>query len=304
MENKRIYTVYMHVNKINGKRYIGITMRDVIKRWKINGSGYSYNSHFYSSIKKYGWDNFEHEVVLCNLTKEEAEMFEVEMIRKYKTTDADFGYNKHSGGNTTPALSSETKDKIRKALKGHIKSKETCKKLSESHRGKKLSEETKKKLSEANKGSKNYFYGKSLVGEEHGMFGKNHSDKSRKKISENHAGTRKIVCLETKTTYKSIASAARDMGLNRICIQSCCAGDIQATAGYHFVYFENFINYNIPEYKNNHFKSVKCLETGVIYNTIKEASIKTNINRSSIRMCCKGKYRHAGGFHWEYFIDK
>lgn len=47
---------------------------------------------------------------------------------------------------------------------------------------------------------------------------------------------------------------------------------------------------------------VLCVETGIIYKSFTEASKKTNIDKSSINMCCTG-YRNrktAGGFHWRY----
>ena len=35
-----VWTVYMHVNKINGKKYVGITSQKPEERWKNNGIGY------------------------------------------------------------------------------------------------------------------------------------------------------------------------------------------------------------------------------------------------------------------------
>ena len=52
-----IYTVYQHKNKINGKRYFGITSRKPEERWGYNGRNYKSSPHFYSAIQKYGWDN-------------------------------------------------------------------------------------------------------------------------------------------------------------------------------------------------------------------------------------------------------
>ena len=67
-----MYIVYQHKNKINGKVYIGITMKKKKKRWGSNGCNYKSSPHFYAAIKKYGWDNFEHNILFTNLTKEQA----------------------------------------------------------------------------------------------------------------------------------------------------------------------------------------------------------------------------------------
>ena len=230
-------------------------------------------------------------------------MFEFEIIKYYETTDNKYGYNKCCGGHATPPLQEKTKDKIRKSLRGRAISKETRIKISKANKGRKMSEENRKKASERNKGKNNYFYGKRFTGEKHWLFGKTHSNESKSKISENHYNKRSIVCLETNKTYKSISSAAKEMNLNKVCIQNCCAGNIHSTGGFHFVYYENFINNDIPEYKNKHFKSVICLETGIVYNTIKDAADKTRINKNSIRNCCKGKCTHARGYHWEYYNE-
>ena len=47
-------------------------------------------------------------------------------------------------------------------------------------------------------------------------------------------------------------------------------------------------------------KSVICIETGITYTGMKEASEKTGINRQSIGDCCRGRHHTAGGYHWKY----
>lgn len=112
--NKRKYCVYIHTNKLNGKKYIGITGQKPEVRWK-NGKAYHDNVYFCSAIQKYGWDGFEHKILFDNLTKEEAENKEVELIKEMKTTDREYGYNIQNGGSSIGRFSEETKEKIRQA---------------------------------------------------------------------------------------------------------------------------------------------------------------------------------------------
>lgn len=95
-----MYIVYMHENKVNYKKYIGIT-KNTIKKRSCGGYGYVANGYFYASIKKYGWKNFRHKVLFRNLTREEAEAKEIELIKEYNTTSQEFGYNLHTGGKFT-----------------------------------------------------------------------------------------------------------------------------------------------------------------------------------------------------------
>lgn len=97
IKKSKLWIVYMHINKINDKKYIGITCQNPKRRWS-NGNGYSGCTHFENAIKKYGWDNFEHIILLENLTKKEAINKEKELIFKYNTTNANFGYNLSLGG--------------------------------------------------------------------------------------------------------------------------------------------------------------------------------------------------------------
>ncbi|MSQ05560.1 MAG: hypothetical protein EXR40_06215 [Nitrosomonadaceae bacterium] len=61
--------IYMHVNKLNSKCYIGITVQQAKQRWT-SGIAYKNNRRFGSALKKHGWNNFdsyilEERVVSC-----------------------------------------------------------------------------------------------------------------------------------------------------------------------------------------------------------------------------------------------
>lgn len=153
---KKFY-VYVHTCP-NGKRYVGITTR--IKpefRWGKNGENYQYNKHFYSAIKKYGWDNIEHEVFEVE-SEEEMYRKEVELISFYHSNDPEYGYNNSSGGEKSSLgckHSEETRKKMSQSMKGkHHKpfSEETRKKMSESRKKSHSDPEVRRKMSEARKG--------------------------------------------------------------------------------------------------------------------------------------------------------
>lgn len=91
------YIVYMHKLLYDGRRYIGITQLPVKRRWA-NGYGYIQNAYFWRTIKKYGWDSFEHIVLFENLSKEQACAKEKALIKLFNTTDSKYGFNLTSGG--------------------------------------------------------------------------------------------------------------------------------------------------------------------------------------------------------------
>lgn len=47
-------------------------------------------------------------------------------------------------------------------------------------------------------------------------------------------------------------------------------------------------------------KPVRCVETGMVYRSAKEAGRMVNICPSGIERCCKGQAHTAASFHWEY----
>jgi hypothetical protein len=77
-----------------------------------------------NAIMKYGWQNIEHKILYKNLSFEEANAKEIELIAKYKTNSCRYGtiygYNATDGGDGNH---------------GHIMSKAAREKLSKNHTG-------------------------------------------------------------------------------------------------------------------------------------------------------------------------
>jgi len=118
----QIWSLYIHINKINNKKYIGITSRKKSSyRWGAKGDRYSTSPHFYNAIKKYGWENFNHEIILINLTQEEAIRLEKEYIKKYNSNNKLYGYNLTTGGEGTQGykLSAKNIERLRKLNTGN-----------------------------------------------------------------------------------------------------------------------------------------------------------------------------------------
>lgn len=55
--------------------------------------------------------------------------------------------------------------------------------------------------------------------------------------------------------------------------------------------------------KNPRAKKVLCVETGQVFDYIKDAEVKTGVNAKNIGACCNGKRKTAGGYHWMYLED-
>lgn len=185
------YVVYVHQNKVNGKRYIGIT-NNTVKRWYGKGKHYDGCPRFFNAIQKYGWDNFTHKVIERGLTIEEANERERFYIAKYRTTEKTYGYNITEGGNFAPTMlgrhhTEEAKEKIRaKAL------------------GKTISEEQKRKLSERMRG--------------------------RYTGSENPRSTA-VRCINTGEVFESQRIAAKAKGVSQPKISRCCNGELNHVHG-------------------------------------------------------------------------
>lgn len=213
------YTVYMHIFP-NNKKYIGITSKKPKQRWE-SGTGYITQKLMNRAIKKYGWENIKHIILYENLTKEQAERKEIELISKYKTCNSKYGYNVENGGNSIGKHSKETRKKISIANKGRKNPKiASVNKGNKYCLGRIVSEETKKKISNSNKG-------------------KHRSPSTEfKKGYSNIKWRKKVLCIDTNILYESITSAFEDTNISISCISTCCSGKTKTAGGYHWRYYE------------------------------------------------------------------
>jgi group I intron endonuclease len=153
-----MYTVYKHTNKINGKVYIGITSKENPNdRWH-NGKGYYQNRYFDNAIKKYGWDNFCHDILFSGLSKGEAEDKEIELIASYKSADRKYGYNISLGGNSYGKHTEESKRLMSERQKASF-TEERRNKIRISNKDRVWSDAQRKQKSIKTSGENNPMYG-------------------------------------------------------------------------------------------------------------------------------------------------
>lgn len=212
MEQEKNYCVYKHVSP-SGKCYIGITSINPLKRWKAGGWGYSRKTIFGKAIKKYGWDNFTHEIIFHNINRDLAEKIEIRYIYFYKYILC-ISYNDANGGRLAGKMSDEMKKKISDIHRGHkynigkICSIETRAKIGYANSLKIRTDEQKKHLSKINTGK---YYASIPV------------------IQFNIRG--EFIC-----EFRSAAEAAAKLKIQRPNISACCRGKHKSIGGYIWKY--------------------------------------------------------------------
>jgi len=120
--------IYMIINKINNKRYIGQSINvkrricEHIQKFKENK-----NNILYYAFNKYGLNNFEFKIIDIANNMDDLNTKEIQYISLYKSNNKEFGYNLESGGwNSSPCI--ETLEKMSKSHQGTIQDNEWVKK--------------------------------------------------------------------------------------------------------------------------------------------------------------------------------
>ena len=166
--------IYKLLNKINGKCYVGQTVRSFDERmyWHIYSARTGPTSFIHRALRKYGIQSFECSVIDIADSKEALAEKEIYWIGNLNTKVPN-GYNMTDGGTGGTT-----------------------------NKGRPHSEATIRKMSELKKGKNNPFFGKQhserfrrkmsdrLIGNQH-LLGHKHSEDSRRKMSESQKARQK-----------------------------------------------------------------------------------------------------------------
>lgn len=205
------YTVYVLINKINGKVYVGVTRKTLFERCNF-GWGYVNNKPFFADTRKYGWDNIEQNIFAQHLTKEEAFNMEKFLISKFRDQNPDSVYNLDAGGEHGKHCDS------------------TIEILREKNVGRIVTEEARMKIKEAR--SKQVFSAEALAKRSLKMRGRKMSPEFCQRLGER--SSKSVRCIETGKEYKSMKLAAEDLGLSVSGISQQINGKYNHVKGYHF----------------------------------------------------------------------
>jgi group I intron endonuclease len=224
----RMGWIYLIKNKVNGKCYVGQTIKKrVEQRWS------EHRRHPQGCLKyafaRYGPENFEFSTI-CEIPEGDGwresldarEIFEI----MERNTLVPSGYNIETGGNTNKIVHPETRKKISEANTGQKRTIETCIKISENTRGLKRSDETRQRIRESRIGTKATAESKSKMSI--ARSGVNNSNlKSVEQWSKDGETLIEV--------HHSLKSAAIKVGLKTASkISECCHGGRKSAGGFYW----------------------------------------------------------------------
>lgn len=135
MDKEKIYSIYL-LTSPSGKQYCGYTSKKPSRRWD-NGNGYIKCPALWRAIQKYGWENFQKEIIFQTKNQEEAFYKEIDIIAKLELQNPKKGYNLDRGGRphgSNDYLTDEGRKKISQATKKRWQNPEYRAKMIEKHK--------------------------------------------------------------------------------------------------------------------------------------------------------------------------
>lgn len=285
MMNK--YCVYAHINKINNKAYIGITSRKPEIRWGKDGRGYRQQEKFYRAIQKYGWDNFEHKILINDLNEEEALELESIYIENYDSINN--GYNILQNGISSyprhKPVYCITTDTVYNSVKEAA--------MAYNADPSRIIANCKGKNSMV-KGVEWTYWDKEL----------NMPKEKPKFVPAPRSNAVPVYCIELDKTFPSIAEAGRELNLDKSGILLAINGTRNGIGGLHFVRENEKDKINqVMQKKTGKCVQIYCVETKEVFPSLQEAAKAVGVGPQSIMKNCQGKTKTCKGKHFKYYSD-
>lgn len=301
MDDKKFF-VYVHTNKINNKKYVGITSKERPElRWGKNGYGYA-NSVFYNAIVKYGWDNFDHDVLYSNLSLQEASEIEAKLIKDLKTQDNRFGYNIADGGyHFIGTVAKQKLQELSEQRKIKVIRLNDCKIYDSITDAEQDSGVPNSNIIKCCKGSRWqagtmpngdpmiwYYYDENV--DYTNMFNEHMILKSNS--AKNHKNNRAVVCVNTGEVFDTLTLAEKKYNTFVEDIIKCCKGCYQYSGKdengvrLRWMYYNDWIKLSkqqqddcrTKEVRHPFAKKIKCVEDNIVFQSIKDAQKHYNLN--------------------------
>jgi group I intron endonuclease len=250
-----MYKIYIIVNKLNDKKYIGQTKQKLKSRFTGHKSKANKGSKlaFHNAIRKYGIENFEIILLEGNIDNVEiSNQREIQLIKKYNTLLPN-GYNTAPGGlnqissRKSTNLSPDHKMKIQNSHKKNCKpiiqyNIETGESIKEWSSGKEIRRNnfSRANISQICKSDKKFGYIYNS-----GWCYKEFYDTVKDKIIltnlRYNAHGKTIKCLDLNGNlikiYTKIVDAAKELRCNPSSIQDCIKGRIKTCKGFIWQYY-------------------------------------------------------------------
>ena len=309
----KCYKIYVHINKTNGKKYIGQTKQSLDQRFR-SGKGYKNSPKFYGAIEKYGWDGFEHVLLFDNLTLTEANQKEEELIKKYDTTDDANGYNIAYGGDNHN-ISEETVQKILIAKQRQVDRYDKNGVYIDSFDNAKIAG----RILNINP-SGIYACCKDVRKSAGNFIWKYHNDESDIVEYENPR-YKKVVQIDKHTLtpinkFNSISEAGEYTSINKNSIRLCCKKELKTAGCYIWRYIDDSLDIDL-DYINTRQANKNTVKVNVYKNNILVHTFNSNaetvknmkelygynFNASKISEVCHRNRNHHYGFVFRYEYD-